>query len=193
MSGTLGAYVLEPLGVRPCAAQLRLGHAQLSLVLAQSSAEELTGSRRAALDRLDDEHDNLRAVLAWYKAEETGAEAGLRLTGALWRFWDVRGHSREGREHLREALARDTASRPTAARAKALNSAGRLAWDQGDFVALRAYHEESLSLWREIGDRKGIADSLNELQRNPHDEVSEQMLNESLNDKLALLKEFSDL
>jgi|SRR5215213_2230685 len=38
-----------------------------------------------------------------------------------------------------------------------------------------------------------VSDSLNELQRNPHDEVSEQMLNESLNDKLALLKEFSDL
>ena len=40
---------------------------------------------------------------------------------------------------------------------------------------------------------QAVADSMNELKRNPHDEVSEQMLNESLNDKLALLKEFSDL
>jgi hypothetical protein len=40
---------------------------------------------------------------------------------------------------------------------------------------------------------QAVADSLNDLNRNPHDEVSEQMLNESLNDKLALLKEFSDL
>jgi len=40
---------------------------------------------------------------------------------------------------------------------------------------------------------QAVSDSMNELQRNPHDEVSEQMLNESLNDKLALLKEFSDL
>jgi hypothetical protein len=40
---------------------------------------------------------------------------------------------------------------------------------------------------------EAVANSLNELNRNPHDEVSEQMLNESLNDKLALLKEFSDL
>ncbi|HEY6660202.1 MAG TPA: hypothetical protein VI031_03635 [Pyrinomonadaceae bacterium] len=38
-----------------------------------------------------------------------------------------------------------------------------------------------------------VADTINELNRNPHDEVSEQMLNEALNDKLALLKEFSDL
>src|SRR5215204_1366171 len=38
-----------------------------------------------------------------------------------------------------------------------------------------------------------VADSMNELKRNPHDEISEQMLNESLNDKLSLLKEFSDL
>ena len=40
---------------------------------------------------------------------------------------------------------------------------------------------------------QAVADSMNELKRNPHDEVSEQMLNESLNDKLSLLKEFSDL
>ena len=40
---------------------------------------------------------------------------------------------------------------------------------------------------------QAVADSMNELKRNPHDEVSEQMLNESFNDKLALLKEFSDL
>ena len=40
---------------------------------------------------------------------------------------------------------------------------------------------------------QAVSDSMIELQRNPHDEVSEQMLNESLNDKLALLKEFSDL
>jgi len=38
-----------------------------------------------------------------------------------------------------------------------------------------------------------VTQSLNELNRNPHDDISEQMLNESLNDKLALLKEFSDL
>ena len=38
-----------------------------------------------------------------------------------------------------------------------------------------------------------VATSLEELKKNPHDEISEQMLNESLNDKLALLKEFSDL
>jgi putative zinc finger protein len=40
---------------------------------------------------------------------------------------------------------------------------------------------------------EAVTNSMNELNRNPHDEVSEQMLNESLNDKLSLLKEFSDL
>src|SRR5687767_1778281 len=52
---------------------------------------------------------------------------------------------------------------------------------------------------REVFDRnmsvieQTVASSLEELKRNPHDEISEQMLTESLNDKLALLKEFSDL
>ena len=40
---------------------------------------------------------------------------------------------------------------------------------------------------------QAVSDSMSELNRNPHDDVSEQMLNEALNDKLALLKEFSDL
>ena len=40
---------------------------------------------------------------------------------------------------------------------------------------------------------QAVTESVNDLNRNPHDEVSEQMLNEALNDKLALLKEFSDL
>lgn len=52
---------------------------------------------------------------------------------------------------------------------------------------------------REVFDRnmrvidQTVATSLEELKKNPHDEISEQMLSESLNDKLALLKEFSDL
>ena len=55
------------------------------------------------------------------------------------------------------------------------------------------------SQMRETFDRnlqvidQAVNDSLNELNRNPHDEVSEEMLNAALNEKLALLKEFSDL
>jgi tetratricopeptide (TPR) repeat protein len=75
-------------------------------------------------------------------AEE--AELGLRLAGALWRFWWMRGYYDEGRRWLEAALAKD--SRASAARAKALEAVGWLADDQGDIDRAVAAAEEGLSL-----------------------------------------------
>src|SRR6266536_418593 len=62
--------------------------------------------QRAWLERLAQEHDNLRAVLAWSRTTVAGAAIGLRLAAILWRFWLSRGHLTEGRIWLAEVLAR---------------------------------------------------------------------------------------
>jgi hypothetical protein len=105
------------------------------------------------------EHDNLRVALQWC-VENGEAEAGLKMVGALWRFWYVRGHLREGRERLVELLNMPGAEACTKARADVLNAAGALTHRQGDHVAARAFYEESLTMQRELGCKVGITDCL---------------------------------
>lgn len=90
-----------------------------------------------------------------------GPDAGLRLAGDIWRFWEVRGHFAEGRSRM-AALLNLAAPAPVAL-AAALNGAGVLAYRQGDYAAARALCEESLRIRRELQDRRGIAGSLNNL------------------------------
>src|SRR5262249_12317049 len=68
-------------------------HANYFLTLAEEAESNLQGPEQATwLDRLETEHDNLRAALGWCRIGEAGAEMRLRLSGALWRFWQIRGH-----------------------------------------------------------------------------------------------------
>lgn len=130
-------------------------------------AEELeantgSASQQELISHLEEEHDNLRAALDWSLKEKEGS-ASLRLCGGLQSFWRMRGHYTEGREWCSRVLGAVEAQVRTLERAKALNTAGILANLQGDYVSARVYHEESLDLFRELGDKRGIAGSLHGL------------------------------
>jgi tetratricopeptide (TPR) repeat protein len=84
----------------------------------------------------------------------------LRLAGALYRFWYVRGYLTEGRQWLEAALAKGADAGP-GPRAKALHAAGYLAWGQGDFERARTLYEQSLNLYRGLDDKRGLARTLN--------------------------------
>jgi predicted ATPase/DNA-binding SARP family transcriptional activator len=160
----LRQYAAEKLAASGEAEQVARRHQGWYLALAEEAASQLQGAEQEQwLRRLDTEHENLRAVLAWCRGAEDGAEAGLRLAGALWRFWEVRGYPTEGRRYLVEALGRKEAAGRTPERAQALDGAGILAWRQGDYAAARTFYEESLAIQRELGNRGGIAWSLNQL------------------------------
>jgi predicted ATPase/class 3 adenylate cyclase len=117
----------------------------------------------AWLDRLEVEHDNIRAALAW-SLESGKAESALRLAGGTWYFWELRGrYWSEGEKWLSEALALSAGAHvPTALRAKALFGAGRLHFAVRLDPESRPIVEESLRSWRELGDKWWIAAALGE-------------------------------
>jgi len=113
------------------------------------------------LARLEAEHPNLRTALTWSLQAGEGA-TGLRLAGALWQFWVVRGHYSEGRGWLEEILAR-SGEAAAAVRAKALRGADALARRQGDYGRATVLYEEALALHRHLGETRGIASALKAL------------------------------
>ena len=139
--------------------RVRERHAQYYLALAQEAEPELEGADQTRwLDRLESEHDNLRAVLSW--ALEGGrAELGLRLAGALRSFWVGRSHYSEGRRWCEEGLKRgDSAPQPV--RANALVGVGFFMASLGDLELAIERLEDGLALYRQVGDRRGAATCL---------------------------------
>ncbi len=160
---TVRQYGLDKLMESEKATIARRKHRGWFLELAYRAEPELRGPRqRMWLERLDTELDNLRAALAGSMMERGAAEAGAQLAGELQWFWYRRGHFTEGRKWLEGTLAaaRDASA---AGRAKTLGAIGFLASHQGDLGRAGASLHESLTLWRELGDKRGMASALHNL------------------------------
>jgi len=158
MLETIREYATEKLEESGEAAELERRHAVCFLALAEEAESHLRESRpQEWLDRLEAEHDNMRTALDRLEAEGDTQRA-LELAGALWTFWNRRGHLTEGLRRLENVLRADEA--PTAARARALNGAGAMATYCGDPATGRLRDEEALALHRALGDQLGVAYSL---------------------------------
>jgi predicted ATPase/DNA-binding SARP family transcriptional activator/DNA-binding CsgD family transcriptional regulator len=143
--------------------RVRERHAEYFLALAERVEPELSGARPVPwLELLETEYANLRATLSWALDgdEVEHAETGLRLAAALARFWDAHSPA-EGRRWFEKGLARSGRSN-TAVRARALNEAGFIAVYEGDPKGM-ALLEESLALYKELGDLSGAALSISNL------------------------------
>ena len=139
-------------------AAARARHRDHFLALAEEADAGTRGPEQATwLDRLESEHDNLRAALDWCREDESGAEPGLRLARALYRFWRVRGHLAEGRERLAVATGHPGARAYPLERASALRFASGLEQVQGNLAAARALAEEALALFESTDDARGGA------------------------------------
>ncbi len=162
MLETIREYALEWLDASGEIDAIRHRHVAHFLTLVEAAEPHLSGRDQGAwLDRLGDEHHNLRAALSW-AVDRGEAETGLRLAGALERFWDHRGHSAEGRRWLEALLSHDQGASP-GVRAKALRAVGVLTIEQGDYGPAEAFLDEALALHRETGDAYGTAFTLNAL------------------------------
>ena len=201
MLETIREYALEMLSANGEEQMARYAHTAYYLSLAEESERELGGPNQAIwLERLEREHDNLRAAMEWsLKRGENAAEAerhmelALRLGGALRRFWQMHGHLSEGQIFLERALSASKGIEvSTRARAKALIAAGTLASTQNDFDRTETYCRQSLALFRELGDQQGIALSLYLLSVVPlmkGDSVAARSLTQ---EALALFREMGD-
>jgi len=148
------------------AESMRQQHAAYYLALAEQAEPKLQGPEQLAwLDRLEVEHDNLRAALRWSQAEARADETGLRLAGALGLFWYLHGHWSEGRGWLESMLTQTGGSGYTQARAKALLEAGTLAHYQGDYGQAALLLEVSLRLHRTLPNTLAQAKALVQLSQ----------------------------
>ncbi len=137
-------------------------HTAYYIQLAERAEPELSGAQQASwLDILEHEHDNFRVVLQ--RSLDRGDIAALStLAATLRRFWYLHAHISEGREWFQHALS-EGRDLPIHLRARVLHGAGTLAWAQGDNASAGQFFAVSLAIWRELGDKHGIANMLNNL------------------------------
>jgi len=162
MLETIRDYGLECLATCGELEAARQAHAAYYLRLAEEAETHLFGAVQMRWsDLLEREQDNLRAALSWSleQAEGTRREIAVRLTGALAHFSFMRWSVSEGRAWLDRALTNSEGVSPSV-RAKALNSAGWLAFVQGDLERAEALCKQSLALYRSVKDSRGMAWSL---------------------------------
>jgi non-specific serine/threonine protein kinase len=143
-------------------AAVRDRHLQLFLQMAEEAQSQYVGPLEVeCMERLEAEHDNLRAALEWSIGSDN-AEPGLRLAAALGWVWFLHVHRREGVQWLEQLLALPPGA-PTIARARALDAVVLLVIVGGRTDQARQRLEESLALSRQLGDDRGVAMALKKL------------------------------
>ena len=166
MLETLREYGLEMLASGGEAEATCEAYAAYYLAQAEQAEPELSGPQQITwFERLEREHDNLRAALSWFlehDSDRQSTELVLRFGGALSQFWEIRGYVSEGRQWLERVLDKSRGVR-SAIRAKALIGAGQIATLQDDFGQTEVLCREGLALYRELGDHRGSATALSSL------------------------------
>jgi predicted ATPase/class 3 adenylate cyclase len=163
------------------------------LALAEQAERELLGpSQRAWLARLEAEHDNLRAALAWSCATEERVEEGLRLAAALRVYWLRRGHWSEGRQRLADMLSHGAAQQFSPPMAKALYAIGQMAEAQDHDAEAAMYLKRALAAYQQLQDRVGTAYSLYGLGMIAHKQGDQESARSYFEGSLAIFRESGD-
>jgi predicted ATPase/DNA-binding XRE family transcriptional regulator len=164
MLETLREFAQECLTTSGELATLRQRHARYYLAFAETARPHLQDTEQELwLDRLEAEHDNLRAALDWCCGTSGDAEVGWKLVESLWEFWLVRGYISEGRAWIATLIGLPATGQATLARARTLCGGGRLAWAQNDWEQATTLLEASLVISQALDDVAASASTLNYL------------------------------
>lgn len=188
---TIRDYAQEQLVARSEVDLLRERHARYYVRLAEQAESELHGPRQVIwFERLEHEHDNIRAALTW-SLQHGAPDIGFRLASALWWFWPTYGHVREGYQWFERFLPQIDAVAPVVQCRGLLGAAG-LAWYQGRFEQSSALARQMVVLSRTIGDTRatGLACTLLAVHAAYRSEIAEAA--EWYQQSLALLREIDD-
>ncbi len=161
MLETIREYGLERLATAGEETEARSRHAAWSLALAEQAEPRMTGpDQERWFARLDADHDNLRAALAWGLERRDGT--AIRVAAKVYRFWATLGHFEEGRRWLERSLELDDGATESE-RAHARIGAGVMAYFQGDYRQAAAHTETALATFRALGDSDGAGSALGNL------------------------------
>ncbi len=160
MLETIHEFATEQLDASGDATDMRRRHAELVRELTEEAESHLrTEGQDIWLDRLEEEHDNVRAALDWAIETEVG-ELAMRISAPIWRFWQLRGYVAEARGRLERILAMPGAQARTAHRSRALAALGGIVYWQNDYPAMVKPYEEAASIAEELGERRLLSRAL---------------------------------
>jgi len=153
---TIRQYAREKLADDMEANDIRNKHLIYFLQLAEQAESEFVGPDQVSWQsRLHHELDNIRTALLW--SIEQNVESGLRITSALLKFWEAHGYHSDGCQWLLQFLGHPEGMARTLVRAKALSVQSYLTAEQGDSTHARKLAKESLEIYQELSDKRGIA------------------------------------
>ena len=163
MLETIHEFATERLASSGEQGEVRRRHAEHVRDLVEEAEPNLMREAQVLwLERLEREHDNVRAALDWSEAAGETDHA-LRTAAAMWRFWQLRGHLPEGRAQLERILAMPGASARGAPRARALGALGGVRYWLGEYMAIESVYQEAVDIARELGDRRLLSRALFDL------------------------------
>lgn len=156
---TIRAFAAERLDVDGEGDRIRTRHRDWYVTLVDRAATELSGKdQRGWLDRLEIEHDDIRAVLDRAVAAPDPPVA-IGVGYSMWRFWQKHGHLAEARARLEAMAAATWSSDDPRLRARLLEALGGTLWWQGEVPEMARRYDEALVLWEGIGDQAEIANA----------------------------------
>jgi len=156
---TIREYAAERLVERGETLAIQDRHRDWYLALGERAAADVAGSdQRRWLDRLELEHDDIRAVLDRAMERPEPATA-IRLGFAMWRFWQKRGHLAEARRRFTAMEAAAWSRDDPRLRARLVEALGGICWWQGDIAEMTEHYREALETWQSLGDEAEIANA----------------------------------